>query len=566
MRFELLKYTEDNLLSCLADPRYTLPEIVCQKRQTVYLDQYFSELGARRIVVEHEYVDRDYLQDYAAYYDRCFPDYARKTRRLHFFDRNISAKALSNLIMGLPGPLSEKVLQKSYLGFVVVRPLPLTVIGRTCLKTYGSDNGRRVFPSLRVYPVNFFGIRLEVLSLAFQEQDTVVAACATSALWTCFHGTGKLFQHSIPAPVEITDWASSVMPEDLFSAGARAFPNSGLTARQMAHAIKQVELDPVAVRAARMYSLNSVAYAYLMGRIPSLLACQISSHDPQTGTTTELGAHAVAIIGFSLRDDDSSASELIRRPNEVSLCETTPLDVSVPVIEQAVPPAVKKASLTDLGMSNDGFRLRASRIDKLYVHDDQNGPFARMEWCVLPYFVGGGGPTAPVALKTSWSEHTYASPEFVLLPLYHKIRIPFSLIQTAIRALDAALEELRRQFFGGLVRAEWDIYLTTAGDYKASIRDEYLVNGLDPESSLYADLPRFMWRVILRSAGEVHAEMLFDATGIEQANLLVHSYDTGREFSLLLSLLASRRQSVTRGANRSKPLPLQAEAVLLAFL
>ena len=31
-----------------------------------------------------------------------------------------------------------------------------------------------------------------------------MAACATSALWSLFQKTAKIFQHSIPSPVEIT--------------------------------------------------------------------------------------------------------------------------------------------------------------------------------------------------------------------------------------------------------------------------------------------------------------------------------------------------------------------------
>lgn len=537
MRYELIEYSAKNLIDCLVDRNHTSVDIVLKKRHTVFFEQYFKELRAKTIIVEREYVDRDYLQDYAAYYDRCFYDHARKTRRLHFFSLSFSDEQLNDLVIGRPGMLTEKRLQRHYLGFIVVRPLPRTIIGRTCLKTYGSDSGRRVFPSLRDYSVSLFGINLQILSLAFQEQDTVVAACATSALWTCFHGTGKLFQHSIPAPVEITDWASAVMPENLLAPGARAFPNTGLTARQMAHAIKKVDLDPVAVRAGTLYSLNSVAYAYLRGKIPSLLGCQISRHDPISGQIRDVGAHAVAIVGYSLKDES----------DENALVRTNPQGAGLP---------------------EDGFRLRASRIDKLYVHDDQNGPFSRLEWCLPPTLIDSDGSMVSVTLKTSWPSETYAVPDFLLLPLYHKIRIPFSLILKAIKALDAALELFRSKtdLSQRLERAEWDIYLVTGSDYKSSVREEYVQEGLDPSHCLYADLPRFMWRAILRCGDTMHADMLFDATGIEQGNLLVHSYDTGREYSLLLTLFARYRQAIVRGAHALEPLPDLAQDVLDAFV
>ncbi len=72
------------------------------------------------------------------------------------------------------GSLRQKDLQDGYLGFIVVKPLPRTIIGRTCLKTYDSKGGTRHFPIVRRYPVHLFGIPLRVETLAFQEQDQAV--------------------------------------------------------------------------------------------------------------------------------------------------------------------------------------------------------------------------------------------------------------------------------------------------------------------------------------------------------------------------------------------------------
>lgn len=140
----------------------------------------------------------------------------------------------------MKGNLSLKEsLQQNYLGFIVVKPLPMTIIGRTCLVTYPKEGGKdRYFPIIRKYNVNLFGINLSVKSLAFQEQDNVVAACAASALWSVLHGTGILFQHSILSPGEITKEATKQLPIE-----TRTFPNKGLSVEQMAHAIQSVNLD-----------------------------------------------------------------------------------------------------------------------------------------------------------------------------------------------------------------------------------------------------------------------------------------------------------------------------------
>lgn len=520
--FDVLPYTIDALIQCVneASP-LTSVDAFRAKRHRGYFEEYFQALGAATIVAERSCIDRDYLEDYAAYYDRCFQDYPRRTQRLHFFSSAFDRTAFEAALMDAADARRES-LQQSYLGFVVVKPLPLTVVGRTCLKTYPDDNGRRQFPILRTYPVNLFGLELTVQSLAYQEQDTVVAACATSALWSCFQGTGKLFQHMIPPPVEITDWAGDHMPEDLLSASARAFPNSGLTCTQMAHAVRRVGLEPFVIGANSRYGLSSVAYAYLRGKIPSILAARLYTGlgTPQAAL---MGGHAIALTGYSMGN--------------------------------AAPTA----------FGNTGFLLRASRIDKLYGHDDQVGPFARMEWdqVQLPAHLTGkaGAPAQNIdGLKTSWPGLVHALADFVLLPLYHKIRIPFSLIHDAMLSIDAVANNLRNLVMPQVPRAEWDIYLTTASDYKSSVRADYAGTNIDVLQALTVDLPRFLWRVTLRTQVHLELDLLFDATGIAQHDLLVHAVSTGGAYAQMLAAVA------LASATNPQQYPLQAQALLKRFL
>ena len=161
--------------------------VVDAKIHSVYFENYFSTLGAATILIEKEYVDRDFLEDFAAYYVRCFYPYERKCSRLHFFSHAFASDDFDALLCGTNGGLTEQELQNAYLGFIVVKPLSQTIIGRTCLKTYPEDNGRRWFPITRRYEAHLYGMTLTVETLAFQEQDHVAAACATSSLWSAFH-------------------------------------------------------------------------------------------------------------------------------------------------------------------------------------------------------------------------------------------------------------------------------------------------------------------------------------------------------------------------------------------
>jgi hypothetical protein len=515
--FDILPYSRETLLACFLDESLSTAANISGSRRTRYFQQYFEELKAATILVEKDYVDRDYLHDYAEYYDRCFRDYPRRTRRLHFFSLDFSLEDFEQaLISDSEGGIAPK-LQESYLGFIVVKPLPQTIIGRTCLQTYSDDSGRRNFPCLRGYLVNLYGLELEVRTLAFQEQDQVVAACATSALWTCLQGTGKLFQHPIPAPVEITKWAGDQIPENVVAGGARSFPNNGLTVRQMAHAIRRVDLEPHVIRTGDKYNLHSAVYAYLKGKIPPILSTQLVDHTGDNKTFR--GAHSVAVTGFSLRDD----------------------------AEYVCPPS--------------GFRLRAARLDKLYVHDDQVGPFCRMWWELLPIPERVSGEEQYSGLKTSWSDTLYHFPDFILLPLYHKIRIPFSLIHDAMLVLDSFMTALRRDAGIDAEPPEWDIFLTTVNDYKSSIRHEYTAFGTDfLKRSLYARMPRFLWRVIVRRGENIQMDFLFDATGVAQHNLLMNVVSIACEDRDLIARLAE--PEYLEVVNQ---FPLQARSVIDAF-
>jgi hypothetical protein len=384
--------------------------------------------------------------------------------------------------------------------------LPQTIIGRTCLKTYEQDRDGKhpEFPRFNKYDVNLYGLKLKVRSLPYQEQDTAVAACATTALWTCFHSTGKLFQHKIPAPNEITKWAEDYIPESP-DGGARVFPNEGLTYAQMATAIRCVELEPCVDTASTRHQLNGVMYAYLRSKIPSILLTDLIDHKPGGNPEIERkdAQHAIVLSGFSLGDTRAT------------------------------------------GFGKWDFLLRASRIDRIYCHDDQVGPFAMMVWEKVSVLNGQkkrakeAGIEETEWLATSWHSKeedgsVFASPNHILLPLYHKIRIPYEDIHDAMVALDVFLEHARRKHIPELGRAEWDIFLTTANAYKIALREDYANSGVDLMRSLLTNLPRFLWRVMVRVDEELHLDLLFDATGIARHDLLVHVVSTGKAYAQIL--------------------------------
>ncbi len=455
------------------------------KLHMLYFENYFTDLKAATILVENDYIDRDFMEDFAGYYARCFGKYESSCTRLHFFDKSFTPRQFGFTLIGRGRTLSSQRLQDSYLGFVVVKKLPITFIGRTCLRTYGSDNGRRYYPTLRRYPVGLFGLSLSVNeTLAFQEQDRGAAACATSALWTVLQGTGKLFQHTIPSPVEITRLATQIPDETV----PGILPSRGLTGRQEIYMLRQLGLEVDYTNAQGEFIMTGSVYAYLRAGIPLLL--RIVLYDTSYTPYAKLvGAHAIAVTGFSLGRNKS------------------------------IPYGLQQ------------FKLRTTRIDELYVHDDQVGPFARMrldgtkvktETKVSIFDLN--------SLSTSWKGQDNrigsirAVPKFHLIPLYPKIRIRFEFIRNVVMSFD---QYIRKAIFGPKPVSsfespfEWDIFLTTVNDIKPALQNELLIENSVKKKILLHNMPRFVWRARMRNKNKVVLELLFDATDIEQGKFFV---------------------------------------------
>lgn len=449
---------------------------------------YLHEIGVETVVVEGCYVDRDFLDDFAHYYVKCFNSYDRFCKRLHFFDFPFTTEDLRIFLQDESGKLNQSTLQKGYKGFIVVKPLPLTFFGRTCLTTYdeeADDGCTRHFTVTRDYEVGFFGTKLVVKkTLAFQEQDAVLAACATTALWTAFQKTSDIFHHQIPSPAQITESAAGYFVKD-----PKTFPSRGLTTNQIFQAIKSVNLsveapfgqfDPYEIDDIGV--LVSAAYGFLKHGLPVIIGFEFTE-GPYKGSR-----HVVTATGFAM---DYNA--------------------------------------TDTGFKRDDgsiLNLRAYRMRRFYVHDDGVGPYSRL---TIDYKEN--------RLITGWKDgnvNLSAIPTLIAVPTYLKMRIPFEAILYQANIMDNVLRWIIPICFGPNAKSgfEWEIYSTDVNHFKKDIGFNKELIGKVREYYLALHFPRFIWRAVGRFGGEVKIDLLFDATDFTSGNFL-HSvilYDELREF------------------------------------
>jgi hypothetical protein len=463
-------FSQDNLYDSLSGnaSRTTVEN----HQQAQYLVGYLNDIGAKKFVVEDEYVDGDYLADYQSYYATCFQPISRYCKRLHFFSSDFSETDFSDLVLRKVSSEKFKEFAESYLGFVVVRPLPDAVIGRTALCPY-KDDPRRRFTALVRYDVHLFGLELSVESLAFQEQDSVLAACATVALWSAFQRTAEMFGTASPRPPIITETAERV------TRAQRPIPSTGLTAEQICGAIRANGLTFDVFDGVRSsFPLLSLLYGYLAAGIPVVLGVDIQN----------LGGHAITLTGFSLRDTAVSSNEYF------------------PIGTPRLP-------------------MRGRRIDKVYAHDDGFGPFSRLQFVPGQAASVASSASAASTVATqqipahflgSWRDNSglqqRLTPLVAIVPIYNKIRLSFlDIVPWAIRFHPLAQGSLPPGS-----DLEWDIALTTTAAYKSNVHAMNL-SDLRKTSLLTVNQPRFFWRLLLRSNDREVAELLADATSFGRA-------------------------------------------------
>lgn len=430
--YAVVSYTRAELEKLCAGTEPTQTE-----RPQLYQIHALLKEKATHIVVEREYVDQAFLEDHGAYYGRCFAAIPTRCVRLHFFQKPFSPTSWQKYLEQVPkNPAKfKRQLERSYLGNVVVKPLPKHSIGRTTL--IPPDNNEAFLA--RTCKVHLAGLTLEFQGLAFQEQDHAVSACATAALWTSLHKLSGLFHFRLPSPSAITAHAGKIVSD------SRTLPSSGLNIYQMSQAIKALGFDVETRTGRRLTDFKGLIRAYAhYGLAPILIVREVS------GGPEDL--HAVTVAGLSSK---------IRQTGR-------------------------------------------NVIEHLWLHDDQRGPY-------YPVKVSKKLTIEPKTDNKIWN-HKKWELHSIMIPVYHKIRIPYEMAKTQI-------EELRELFIAYGVDPEWELVLTDVNVFKEQSSIAPGMSPADRNQILCESFPRFMWHASARYHGDVVCQVLLDCTGVPDSTI-----------------------------------------------
>jgi hypothetical protein len=410
-----------------------------------------QEGGASSVVVETRYIDVDYRSEFSAHYSRSFRTPPATARRLHFFRAPLR-----------PEQLWDLPADAGYLGYMVLRPVPLGPVGRTMLKPPPG-----IEPAVRTMVsevATVFGQRFPITAVPFMQQDAQLDRCAHAAAWVC-HYTAFRRQD-----VSRRSMGAFSLSADASLGWGRPIPSDGLTVLQLLELLRLFDLP---------------CQFYDIANLPSVAPGPGTPPDPTPRPGDPAGLWDTRIISICCRYLNSGVPVLVGNEEHAwVLC----------------------------GYQRDA---RAAGHDwiRFVRHDDQRGPYLWVE-DVLNDTAGGYAYSPWRWLIVPLPDKLWLVPEpaegmaaALLLSLAARVAsvIPGSAAQTLVDK--ASRDELR-----------WRTYARPSNDFKAE-----LVGRVDPivlREYRMARLSRFVWVAeaidrTARMAGSeevVLGEAVFDGT------------------------------------------------------
>ncbi|MGJ5208135.1 hypothetical protein [Bradyrhizobium sp. HKCCYLR20261] len=254
--------------------------------------------GIKSIVVENDYLDRDFSEEYTVFYAKLFRPHRRHARRMHFFRSDVSEIIAQEDAADIVTGLEAEQAAGNYAGFLIWRPMSEAPIGRLVLDVLNSWPG--FHESLQVsatYDTHLLGARLSVSGIPFMEQDEQFTACGQAALWVvgrhfhAKHGGAWLSRAGIAE--------AAFDSHDVNSASSLPGGSGGLGLSNMIAVLRKMGLQPLLFhkreRNGEMVwpqSPASIIIHYLDSGLPVLLGVHKGGDD----------YHVVTAVGTAFRE------------------------------------------------------------------------------------------------------------------------------------------------------------------------------------------------------------------------------------------------------------------------
>lgn len=292
--------------------------------------------------IEDGYVDRIYRDCYYNHYSGKHIEYSRDCHRVFIFADDCR-EAISDY--------NEKILNKKFIGSMVIKPLSVGAIGRTLIcPQYLFDVSSRKDTYIRMasYSVHLRGMKLNVNAFPFSMQDSETLTCTETTLLNIFD------YYSVKYP----DY-KFVLPSDIFFATKsngyeRALPSTGMTYRLMSKIMTNFGFYPrLYIRDESNSALNGdeELLRILSYYVESAIPVAVGIHQEKDRYN-----HSIVCIGHGKNNTEKMLQKLQRISVNDSLINDEP-DSSIP----------KKLFIAD----------SANSIEEFIMMDDNFSPYHR---------------------------------------------------------------------------------------------------------------------------------------------------------------------------------------------
>lgn len=174
--------------------------------------EHVAQLGATSAMLEHEYLDRDYRDEYANFYVKTYRWVPDRCERLHFWS------------------------ERRYLGYCSIRPIKGRPLGRTMLDP-GPEFEHDVSCVIDAR-ANPYGRRLVTPAFPFISQDRQYGRCAHAVIWMICHYHARRNDTTERFMSDIVEAAAETETE-------RVVPSRGLTDPQIGATFRRLGLGAV---------------------------------------------------------------------------------------------------------------------------------------------------------------------------------------------------------------------------------------------------------------------------------------------------------------------------------
>jgi hypothetical protein len=232
--------------------------------------------SVKAILLERDYIDKDYRSTFYSFYAKKGQGYRKDCVRLHLFDETVTFDAETLKL----GPHTKEELSLHYFGYMVLRPTGIATIGRTVVSP-SIRNGATGSVITGCYKIHLLGYELQVRGFPSMDQHADISVCAHAACWSILrHYSQRYTLYREHLTYDITLMAHQFDPGGLV-------PAQGLQMSQAERVFQEAGTYPIHI--ARANEDDPAFYRQLIAYIESGFPLFAAMHERR---------HAIAVIGY----------------------------------------------------------------------------------------------------------------------------------------------------------------------------------------------------------------------------------------------------------------------------